>query len=73
MFKCFLGLGSFDSPKGPLAHKQFFFPITFGGIEFISTTTIALTTILGSSTFRTSIVVVRIMVDQRPFLFETLA
>jgi len=40
MFGHLLGLGSFDSEKGPRA----FLPIAFGGINLILTTTIASTT-----------------------------
>jgi hypothetical protein len=67
-----LGPGSFNNPKKPLAYKQVFFPINFGGFGFISTTTIALVAYLGSWAFVASIIVSRFMVDQRPFLFEAL-
>jgi hypothetical protein len=36
-----LGPGSFNSPKRPLARKQASLSKTFGGVEFISTFTIA--------------------------------
>jgi hypothetical protein len=58
MFGCLLGPRSFDSPEGPLAHKQASLPITFGGIEVISTSTIAPTIYLGSWAFFISIIVV---------------
>jgi len=48
MFGRLMGLGSFDSPKGLLAHKQASLSITLDGIEFISTSIIAPTTYLGS-------------------------
>jgi len=70
MFERLLGLGSFNSPKGPLAHKQACLPITFGGIELISTSTIAPTTYLGNWALITIIIIVRFMVDQHPFLVE---
>jgi len=73
MFGHLLGLGSFDSLKGILVHKQTSFLITFGGIELISTSTIAPTTYLGSWAFVTLIIVARLMVDQCPFLLEALA
>jgi hypothetical protein len=41
VFGCFLGPGSFDSHEGFLIHKQASLPITFSGVEFISTFTIA--------------------------------
>jgi hypothetical protein len=73
VFKHLLGLGSFDSPKGPSIHKQASLPIAFGGIGFILITTIALTIYLRSWAFVASIIIVKFMVDQRPFFFETLA
>jgi len=48
VFGCLLGLGSFDSLKGPLACKQASLPITFGDVKFISTSIIAPTTYLSS-------------------------
>jgi hypothetical protein len=48
MFGCLLGSRSFDSLEGLLAHKQTSLPITFSGVELISTSTIALTTYLRS-------------------------
>jgi len=48
MFGHLLGPGSFDNPKGPIARKQVFLPITFGGIKFILTATIAQITYLGN-------------------------
>ncbi len=68
VFRCLLGPGSFDSLEGPLAHKQASFPITFGGIGLISTSTSAPTTYLGSWAFVVSVKVTRFMVDQCPFL-----
>ncbi len=56
-----------------LACKQVYFLITFGYINIIPTTTIAPITYLGSWVFVASIIVVRFMVDQRPFLLEALA
>jgi hypothetical protein len=47
--------------------------MTFGGIEFIPMGTITLTAYLGSWAFVISIIVVRFMVDQCPFLIEALA
>jgi hypothetical protein len=41
MFGYILGPRLFGNPKGPLARKQAFFPIPFGDIKFIQTTTIA--------------------------------
>jgi len=67
-----LGPTSFHSLKGPLDCKQTFLPITFGGIRIVPTTTIALTTYLGSWAFVVSIIIVRCMVDQCFFLLETL-
>ncbi len=73
MFGHFLNPRSFDSPEGFLTYKHFFFPITFGGIKFIPITTITLITYIGSWAFVVSIIVVKFMVDQHPFLFETFA
>jgi hypothetical protein len=58
-----LGLGSFDSPKGLIAHKQVPLPITFYGIKFILIVTIAQVIYLKSWAFVASIIVVRFMVD----------
>ncbi len=63
MFGCLLGPRSFDSPKWPLVHKQTSFPITFGGIELISTTTIAPATYLRSWGLVTLVIVARFMVE----------
>jgi len=68
MFGCLLGPGSFDSPEKPFACKQVSFPITFGGVKPISTSTIMSPTYFGSGAFVVLIIVVRFMVDQ-PFLF----
>jgi len=73
IFGRFLGLRSFDNPKRPLAHIQVFFPVTFNGIRFKSIATIAPTTYLGNWALVTSIIAVRFMFDQYPFLFEALA
>jgi len=62
---------SLDSPKRPLAYKQAFLLIAFGGIGFIPKTTIILTTYIKNYVIVVSIIV-RFMVDQCPFLFETL-
>jgi hypothetical protein len=62
-----------DSPERPLACKQASFPIILGGIDHIPTSTIAPTTYLRSWALVVSIVVVRFMVNQRPFFLEALA
>jgi hypothetical protein len=62
MFGRLLGLGSFDSPERPLAYKQTSLPIPFGGVMFISTSTITPTTYLGGWTLVTLVIVVRFMV-----------
>jgi hypothetical protein len=67
-----LGPRSFDSLKWPLARKQTSFSITFGGIELISTSIFAPTAYLGSWALVTSIITVRFIIDQRPFLLEAL-
>jgi hypothetical protein len=72
VFRCFLGLGCFDRSKIPLARKKTSLPITFDGIGFISTLTITPTTYLGSWAFVISIIAIRFMVDQRPFLLKFL-
>jgi hypothetical protein len=41
MFGHLLGPGSFDNLEGPSIRKQTSFPITFGGVKFISTSIIA--------------------------------
>jgi hypothetical protein len=72
VFGHLLGLGSFDSQERPLAHKQAYLPIAFGGIDFISITTIAPMLYLKSWAFVASIVTVRFMVDQCPLFLEVL-
>jgi hypothetical protein len=73
VFGCFLGPRSFDSPERILAHKQTSLPITFGDIELISTSTISPTAYLGSWALVALVIIVRFMVNQRPFLLEALA
>ncbi len=73
MFWHFLGQKSFDSSKGPLVPNQASLPITFGGIGFILTSSIAATTYLRSWALIVLIIAIGFMVDQHPFLFETLA
>jgi hypothetical protein len=73
MFGHFLGPRSFDNLERPLVRKQISLPTTFDGVKLISIFTIALTTYLESWAFVTSIIIVRFMVDQHPFLLETLA
>jgi hypothetical protein len=72
VFRRILGLGSFDNLVGPLARKQASFQITFGGIELILIATIAPIAYLESWALVGSIIVVRFMGDQCPFLFEAL-
>jgi len=72
MFGRLLGPRSFDSLKGPLAYKQAFFPIAFGDIDFIWTTTIALIIYSRNWAFVASIIVDRFKGDQCPFLLEAL-
>jgi hypothetical protein len=72
VFGRLLGPRSFDSPKGLLAHKQAFPPITFGDIGLIPTFTINPTTYLGSWALLALIITVRFMVDQHPFLLKAL-
>jgi hypothetical protein len=57
------GLGSFESPKGPLVHKQASLPTTFDGIGFISTSIITPTTYLWNLAFLALVIGVRFMVD----------
>jgi hypothetical protein len=72
MFGCFLGLGSFNSPKGVIACKEAYFLIAFGGIKLIRTTTIIAIAYLGSWDLGVSIIIVMFMVDQHPSLLEAL-
>jgi hypothetical protein len=72
VFGHLLGPRSFDNLEGFLARKQAYFPITFDGIGIILMATIAPITYLRSWAFVVSIIVVRFMVNQRPFLFEAL-
>jgi hypothetical protein len=74
-FKCldaFWVQGPLISPKGPLAYKQVFLPLIFGGIRLIPTSTITLVAYLRSWAFIPSIIVTRFMVNQCPFLLEAL-
>jgi len=72
MFGHLLGLSSFDSPKGPLVRKQVSLLITFNGVRLILTLTIALEAYLGKWVLVVSFITARFIVDQRPFLLETL-
>jgi hypothetical protein len=72
MFGHLLGPRSFDSPKRPLAYKKKKFSITLDGINFISTSTITLTTYLMNYAIVVSIIAARFMVNQCPFLLEAL-
>jgi hypothetical protein len=72
MFKCLLGSRSFDSQKGFLVRKHVFLPITFIRIDLILTTTIALTAYLRSWDLVVSIITIRFVVNQPPFLFKAL-
>jgi hypothetical protein len=72
MFGRLLGPRSFDNPKRPLACEQASLPIIFNGIGLILTPTITTIAYLGSWAFVTSIIVARFMVNQHPFLLETL-
>jgi hypothetical protein len=67
-----LGPRFFDSPKGPLVHKQTSFPITFDGVGFILTSTITAIVYLKSWALGVLVIVVRFMVDQCPFLLKAL-
>ncbi len=73
MFGCLLGPWSLNSLKRPLVCKHASPLITFNGIELIPMATITPTTYLGNWAFVTLIIVIRFMIDQQPFLFETLA
>jgi len=67
------GSRSFDSPKGPLARKQTSLPITFNDVKLISTFTVTPVDYLKKRGLVVLVIVVRFMVDQNPFLLETLA
>ncbi len=73
MFGHLLGLGFFDILKGLLTHKQTSLPITLGGIKLILTSTIAPINYLGSWAFIVSIIAIKFMVNQNPFILEALA
>jgi hypothetical protein len=73
MFRHLLGPRSFDSLEGPLICEQASLPITFGGVGLLSTSTITLIVYLGSWALVASIIIVRFIVDQHPFLFKALA
>jgi hypothetical protein len=72
LFGCFLSLRSFDNPLGFLVHKQASLLITFGGVGLILTTTITPVIYLRSWALVVSIIVVKFMIDQHPFLFKAL-
>jgi hypothetical protein len=72
VFGHLLGLGSFDSLEGPLAHKHASLPITFGGIRLMSTSTIAPVAYIGSWALVDLVIAFRFMVYQCPFLLEVL-
>jgi hypothetical protein len=72
MFGCILGPWFLDSPKRPIVHKHVSLLITLDGIEFIPMAIITPTIYLRNWALVTSIIVVRFMVDQKPFFLETL-
>jgi hypothetical protein len=74
MFGLLLGPRSFDGLEIPLLHKQASFPrkATFGIIKFIPITTIAPVAYLKDGPLVASIIVVKFIIDQCPFLFEAL-
>ncbi len=72
VFGRFLGLRSFDSLKELFVCKQTSFPITFDGVKFILTSTIAFATYLKSWAFIISVIVVGFMVHQHPVLLKAL-
>jgi len=71
MFGHLLAIGSSDSPKRPLVHKQISLLITFNGVRLILISTIALKVYLGNWVLVVSVIIARFTVDQHPFLFET--
>jgi len=73
VFGHLLCLGSFNNPKGLLAYKQAYLPITFSGVGFIPTIAIGPTAYLRNWAFIALIIHVRFMVDQCPFLFWSLS
>jgi len=72
MFGHLWGPRSIDSLEGPLTRKQVFLLITLSGIGLIPTSTITPISYLKNWAFVASIIVVRFMVNQSPFLFEVL-
>ncbi len=72
IFRHLLGLGSFDSLKGSLACKHACFPIAFSGIRLIPIATIALATYLKNWAHVVSIIIVKFIVNQCPFLLKAL-
>jgi hypothetical protein len=73
VFGRFLCLGSFDSLKVLLVHKQAFLLVTFNGVEILLTSTIALIAYLGCWALIVSVITIRFMVGQCLFLLEDLA
>jgi hypothetical protein len=63
MFGHLLGPKSFDSPERPLAYKQAYLPMTFGGIGLIPIATITPIAYLGNWALIISIIVVTFVVD----------
>jgi hypothetical protein len=72
MFGRLLDPGCFNNPKRFLACKQASLPITFGGIGLVLIATITSIVYLRSWALVASIIVIRFMVDQCPFLLEAL-
>ncbi len=72
IFGHLLNLRSFDSLKGSLTCKHAFLPTVFSGIGLIPIATIILATYLRNWAHVISITIVKFMVNQCPFLFETL-
>jgi hypothetical protein len=73
VFEIFLGLSSFDYSKALLVCRHISFPISSGGMNFISIETIALVTYLEScQTLITFVITFRFLLDLRPFLLKVI-
>ncbi len=66
------GLGSFECPQVSLACWQIFFPISFGGVGFISSKVIMLVGYLVSWAFLAFFIALKFLVYSCPFLLKVI-
>jgi len=67
-----LGVSFLDYLHAPLVHQHVTFPISCGGINFISTKLIALAAYLGNWAFFAPIITIKFLLDHHLLLLEAI-